>query len=68
MSDEQRKAIDLGDIPAAEFDAGAIDDQDADKIVGGLGVQWKKPSAPSKGTYIPAPPAAQVPIPYPSGM
>ena len=57
MPDNERKPVDLGDIPAAVPDSTALSDQDADEIVGGLGVPYK--------SFIPAPPGP-VPLPYPN--
>ena len=70
MSDE-KKTIDLGNIPpnAPDSQPGELVDKDLDKVAGGLRIGGGSPAPkPSKGTYIPAPPAQQVPIPYPSGM
>jgi hypothetical protein len=65
VSDE-KKTIDLGNIPPK---SGELSDEEAAKISGGMFPRSvKKPTSSKPPTYIPAPPAPQVPTPYPSGM
>jgi hypothetical protein len=65
----KKKAIDLGDLPQSKNEN--LTEDEAAELAGGLSFKRRSspPPAPSKGaTYIPAPPAPQVPIPYPNGM
>ena len=68
MSDE-KKTIDLGNIPAKAPDqSGELTDEEAAKISGGMFPAGRKNPPSKPPTYIPAPPAPQVPVPYPSGQ